>query len=115
MPFVVGDVVAGRYEGQATRGGSPLGILYRAREREIGVDVTLRAIGEHVLPDDATRAAFVQRLGRARAFSHPNLVRVFGIYPTSEEVVIAVQWAPGQTLAESASHQPFTVDEARPL
>ncbi|HWE30791.1 MAG TPA: protein kinase, partial [Polyangia bacterium] len=115
MPFVVGDVVAGRYEVQATLGGGPLGVLYRAREREIGVDVTLRVIGHHVLPDEATRAAFVQRMGRARAFSHPNLVRVFGIYPTADEVVIAVQWAPGQTLAESASHQPFTVEEARPL
>lgn len=115
MPFVVGDVVAGRYEVQDILGTGPLGVSYRAREREIGVDVTLRVIGHHVLPDDATRAAFVQRIGRARAFSHPNLVRVFGVYPTADEVVIAVQWAPGQTLAESASHQPFTVDEARPL
>jgi serine/threonine protein kinase len=115
VPFVVGDVVAGRYEVQDTLGHSPLGVLYRAREREIGVDVTLRVIGGNVLPDEAARTAFAQRMGRARAFSHPNLVRVFGIYPTADEVVIAVQWAPGQTLAESAAHQPFTVEEARPL
>lgn len=117
MPFVVGDVVAGRYEVQAIvgPGQSPLGVLYRAREREIGVDVTLRVIGGNVLPDDSARTAFAQRMGRTRAFSHPNLVRVFGIYPTADEVVIAVQWAPGQTLQERAAERPFTVDEARPL
>jgi hypothetical protein len=115
VPFAVGDVVAGRYEVQASLGPRPLGVLYRAREREIGVEVALRVIGSNVLPDEAARAAFAQRLARARAFSHPHLVRVFGVYPTADDVVIATQWAPGQTIYERAQAQRFTLDEARPL
>lgn len=108
-------MVAGRYEVQAVIGKRPLGWVYRAREREVGVEVALRSMGTDVLPDETTRQAFVHKVARARAFSHPNLVRVFGVYPTSEEVVVAVQWAPGQTLLERIKERPFTVEEARPI
>ncbi|MDB4968428.1 MAG: protein kinase [Myxococcales bacterium] len=115
MPFAVGDVVAGRYEVQAEIGRRPLGDVYRAREREIGVEVALRVIGPAMLPDENVRQAFVAKVGRAKSFSHPNLVRVFGVYPAGDEVVVAVQWAPGQTLRERIQAQLLTADEARPL
>ncbi|MCU1279340.1 MAG: spk1, partial [bacterium] len=115
MTFSVGDVVAGRYEVRESLGHRPLGWLYRAREREIGVEVALWAIGSDMLPDEATRQAFVGKLSRARALSHANLVRVFGVYPTAEEVVIAVQWAPGQTIHARVQSKTFGLDEARPV
>ena len=113
--FTVGDVVAGRYEVLGSLGQRPLGWLYRAREREIGVEVALWVIGMGMLPDEATRGAFAQKMMRARALSHPNLVRVFGAYQTADEVVIAAQWAPGQTLFARAQEKPLTLDEARPI
>ncbi|HEY1587646.1 MAG TPA: protein kinase, partial [Polyangia bacterium] len=113
--FAVGDVVAGRYEVLESLGQRPLGMLYRGREREIGVEVALWAIGPNMLPDETTRAAFVAKLGRAKALSHPNLVRVFGVYPTADEVVIAAQWAPGQTLFARVQEKRFSIDEARPI
>jgi hypothetical protein len=115
VPFAVGDVVAGRYEVSASLGQRPLGWLYRGREREIGVEVALRVFGPDLLPDEPVRRVFIQRLQRARAFSHANLVRVFGVYPTIDDIVIATQWAPGQTLYERVQTRPFTVEEARPL
>ncbi|MGZ3407853.1 MAG: serine/threonine protein kinase, partial [Polyangia bacterium] len=115
MTFAVGDVVAGRYEVLESLGQRPLGWLYRAREREIGVEVALWTIGAEMLPDEATRTAFVGKLGRARTLSHANLVRVFGVYPTAQEVVIAAQWAPGQTLYARIQTKPFTLEEARPV
>jgi serine/threonine protein kinase len=115
VAYAVGDVVAGRYEIQAAIGQRPLGFLYRAREREIGVEVALRVIGHPVLPDEGARVAFTQRLTRARAFSHASLVRVFGVYPQKDSVVVAVQWAPGSTLADRVKEKRFTMEEARPL
>ena len=115
MAFTVGDVVAARYEVLESLGQRPLGWLYRAREREIGVEVALWVIGGAMLPDETARSAFVAKLGRAKTLSHPNLVRVFGIYPTADEVVIAAQWAPGQTLFARVQEKPLGVDEARPI
>ena len=88
--------------------------LYRAREREIGVEVALWVIGPSMLPDEAARAAFVAKLGRAKALSHPNLVRVFGVYPTADEVVIAAQWAPGQTLFARVQEKPLRARRGAP-
>ncbi|HEY1586119.1 MAG TPA: protein kinase, partial [Polyangia bacterium] len=113
--FSVGDVVAGRYEVLESLGQRPLGWLYRAREREIGAEVALWEIGPGMLPDEAMRATFTNKMMRARALSHPNLVRVFGAYQTADEVVIAAQWAPGQTLYARVSEKPFSPDEARPI
>ena len=113
--FRIGDVVAGRYEVLESLGQRPLGWLYRAREREIGVEVALWVIGMGMLPDEAARTAFVGKLGRAKAMSHPNLVRVFGVYQLPDEVAIAAQWAPGQTLFARVGERPLTVEEARPI
>src|SRR5262249_18685358 len=96
-------------------GPRPLGALYRAREREIGIEVALWVIGANMLPDDTQRHAFLGKLARAKSFSHPNLVRVFGVYPISDGVVIAAQWAPGQTLFARVAEKTFTPEEARPL
>ncbi|HEY2745226.1 MAG TPA: protein kinase, partial [Polyangia bacterium] len=113
--FAVGDVVAGRYEVLESLGQRPLGWLYRGREREIGAEVALWEIGPGMLPDEATRGTFANKMMRARALSHPNLVRVFGAYQTADEVVIAAQWAPGQTLFARVAERPFTIEEARPV
>lgn len=96
----VGDLVAGRYEIRGLVGPRPLGTLYRAADRDIGVEVALRVLSPHLLPDDATRHAFVQKVGRAKALSHANLVRLYDVRAEGDEVVVVVQWAPGTALAE---------------
>jgi eukaryotic-like serine/threonine-protein kinase len=115
LAFAVGDVVAGRYEVLENLGQRPLGMLYRAREREIGVEVALWVIGAQLLPDETQRQTFAGKVQRAKSFSHPNLVRVFGVYPTADEVVIAAQSAPGQTLFARVAERTFTPEEARPV
>ena len=65
--------------------------------------------------NSAPTQQFIGKLTRAKAFAHPNLVRVFGVYPTADEVVIAAQWAPGQTLFARVAEQRFSPEEARPL
>ncbi|HEX9105510.1 MAG TPA: protein kinase, partial [Polyangia bacterium] len=108
-------MVAARYEVLESLGQRPLGWLYRAREREVGIEVALWVIGAGMLPDETARSAFVAKLGRSRGLQHANLVRVFGVYPTADEVVIAAQWAPGQTLFARVQGKPLTADEARPI
>ncbi|HEX6837600.1 MAG TPA: protein kinase, partial [Polyangia bacterium] len=115
MAFSVGDVVASRYEVLESLGQRPLGWLYRAREREIGVEVALWVIGAGMLPDETARQAFATKISRAKGMSHANLVRVFGVYQLPDEVAIAAQWAPGQTLFARVQEKPLTVDEARPI
>jgi serine/threonine-protein kinase len=97
-----GEVVAGRWEIRGVVGNRPLGMMYRALDREVGVEVALRLLGPSLLPDAGARQAFVDRVARGKAMSHPSLVKLHDVFgdEEQEEVVVAVQWAPGSTLAE---------------
>jgi len=98
----IGQVLARRYEIRSVVGQRPLGTVLRALDREIGVEVALRIVGAGLLPDLAARQAFVQRVGKAKSLSHPNLVRLHSTFVDDEldGAVVAVQWAPGAPLAE---------------
>src|SRR6185503_16276440 len=58
---------------------------------------------------------------RARACSHPNLVRLYAVAVDAEaergqgQVVVATQWAPGELLSARLKRGKLSVDEARPI
>jgi len=115
-----GDVVAGRYEIRSVVGERPLGMLYRALDREVGVEVALRILRPSLFASAAERRAFVEQLGKGRALAHKSLVRLYDVRVDAagepeERVVIAVQWAPGPTLAEKVRLGPVGAEEARTL
>jgi eukaryotic-like serine/threonine-protein kinase len=110
-----GDLVGGRYEIRATVGRRPLGMMYRALDRDVDVEVALRVLSVELLPDEASRQAFAQKIGRARGLQHPNLMRFHGVAVENDEVAVAVQWAPGAPLAESIRGQGMDPSLARPI
>jgi serine/threonine protein kinase len=111
----VGNVVGGRYEIRATVGKRPLGMMYRAFDREVEVEVALRVLSAELLPDDPARQAFAQRISRARGLQHPNLMRFHGVAVDGEEVAVAVQWAPGKPLKGTIPPKGMPAAEARPI
>ncbi|HZS40489.1 MAG TPA: SUMF1/EgtB/PvdO family nonheme iron enzyme [Polyangia bacterium] len=115
-----GDRVCGRYEIRALVAEKPLGALYRAFDREIEIEVALRLIAPELLPDGASRRAFMQRLQRSRGLSHSSLLRVYDVALDGEQVAVAVQWVLGPTLRERIDRRawgtpPLSADEARPI
>ena len=75
----VGERICGRWEVRRLLGERPLGALYRAFDHETEVEVALRLIAPALLPDEEARQSLLQRLERARACSHPNLVRLYAV------------------------------------
>src|SRR5262245_32202474 len=102
----VGDKVCGRYEIVSVIGSRPLGTMYRAIDLDIGVDVALRVVAPGLLPDELARQAFSQKLSKAKALSHANLVRLYDVVADADEMVVSVQWAPGATLAQRLAEKP---------
>jgi serine/threonine-protein kinase len=113
---VAGDLVGGRYEIRALVGRRPLGMMYRAFDRQVEVEVALRVLPAELLPDDAARQAFAQKIGRARSLHHPNLMRFHSVAVEADEVAVAVQWAPGTPLADLIPKEGMSpAAQARPL
>jgi serine/threonine-protein kinase len=112
---LAGDLVGGRYEIRGFVGKRPLGIMYRAFDREVEVEVALRVLPADLLPDEAARQAFAQKISRARGLQHPNLMRFHSVAIDADEVAVAVQWAPGTPLVNRIPKEGMSPSQARPI
>ncbi len=57
--YGVGEVIAGRFEITGRGVAGRLGAVFRAHDREVEVDVALKVVHPHLLPDETERRAFV--------------------------------------------------------
>ena len=111
-----GDRVKGRFVVRAFEGAGPLGERYRAFDEEVEVDVQLRVVHASLLPNDGARRSFRERMQKARALAHANLLRVYAVIDDKGREILAVQAAPGQSLADRlAAGEAAAFESARPL
>ncbi len=96
----VGRVFAGRYELLSELGKGGMGVVFRARDRELDEEVALKVlktVGEE-------QAAQVDRLRHeiklARVITHPNVVRAFDFGESGGSRFLTMEYVPGTTLRE---------------
>lgn len=75
--FDVGDVVAGRYRIQSVLGQGGVGVVFKARDTQIDVDIALKAIAPNLLQTDEEQRLFSRMMRQARKLQHPNIVRLY--------------------------------------
>ena len=110
---LLGARLADRYQIRAITADRPTGMLYRAFDEQIGVEVALRVIDEELLVGDAERKAFVAQAARAKTLQHPNLIRMYDVVLDGESVFLVMQWAPGERLSRRLTQGPLPIAEAR--
>ncbi len=101
----------GRYETTRELGRGAMGVVYEARDPQIGRIVALKILR----PDRVATESFVYRfLKEARAIgrlSHPNVVTVYDIGEDQGTVFIAMEYVEGEPLANIARKRRWTQDE----
>lgn len=120
LPFVVGDIINGRYEIRDLIGRGPLGIVYRVLDQEIELDVALKVMHAEVLPDDAARAGFADSVRRMRKLSQQNIVRLYEHDEAKGRAFYTMQLLEGLTLRKvmglrREKEQRFSVREVEPI
>src|SRR3989475_1811527 len=119
--FAPGQVVAGRYEIIDLLGSGGMGVVYRARDRELDEVVALKALRpERTTADPHAVERFRRELRLARRVSHPNVVRTHDIGEASGYRFITMEHVEGRSLAdvlERAGRLPaaVTVGPAKPV
>jgi formylglycine-generating enzyme required for sulfatase activity len=119
-PYKRGDVVANRYEIKDAVGAGPVGVVFRAHDREVEVEVALKVLNHRLLQTAEERRGFgkVMRLGRK--LSHQNLVRVYEEGEDQERPFFAMQFLEGLTLRRIIDlriqkGELFTLREVEPI
>lgn len=102
------STVIGRYTVLRTLGAGGMGVVYAARDAELGRDVALKVLRE----DRGGNAALERRLQReAQAMaklSHESVVRVFDVGTHNGLVFLAMELVDGVTIAEWVAAEPRT-------
>jgi tRNA A-37 threonylcarbamoyl transferase component Bud32 len=122
--YRVGELVAGRYVVRELIGSGPLGLLYRAENRNTGAVLALRVVWPELVPDDAARGRFLRQAIRARTVQNRYVAPLFEAFieEVGGEVVclLAVKHLPGPTLASRIANRmrhgvPLLAVEAQPV
>ena len=100
-PFASGQVIAGRYEilGELGKGG--MGMVYHARDRELGEEIALKVVRRDLVanvPNIVERLKSEIRL--ARRISHRNVVRLHDLGEWQGTYFLTMEYVRGITLEE---------------
>jgi len=79
LQLAPGTLLAGRYRLDVPIGLGGMGVVYRARDEELGIDIALKLLRPEVGRDPTRLERFRQELLLAREVSHPNVVRIHDI------------------------------------
>ena len=106
-----GGLIAGRYELLSILGTGGTGVVYRARDTELGEEVAIK-----ILPPVKEGGGDTGRLKReivaARKITHPNVIRLHEFGLSVREGFISMEILPGGTLAERIAAGPLPIGEA---
>ena len=106
-----GSVLAGRYRIEELRGVGGMGIVYRAHDLELDLDVAVKIIRPELAADTSLLSRFRQELILGRQVSHPNVVRIHDIGQDGDLHFLTMDFIAGTSLrAWMEEHGP--ADEA---
>jgi tetratricopeptide (TPR) repeat protein len=98
--LVAGTLVAGRYRIVAQVGLGGMGVVYKARDEELGVDIALKVLR----PDLGTDPEWIERFRRelvlAREITHKNVVRIHDIGESDGLRFLTMRLVEGRSLLD---------------
>jgi eukaryotic-like serine/threonine-protein kinase len=96
-----GELVAGRYRIEALLGVGGMGVVYRARDEQLGVDVALKLLRPEMASRPEAFERFRQELLMARQVSSPHVVRIHDLVADGDRRwLISMDFVPGRSLEQ---------------
>ncbi|MBI1791106.1 MAG: protein kinase [Acidobacteria bacterium] len=107
---MIGRVLS-HYEVIEKLGEGGMGVVYKARDRELGRLVAIKVLAADALSDEGRRRRFLQEARTASALNHPNIVTIHDIGHTEGLDFIVMEYVEGRPL-KSLTGAPLPVKEA---
>jgi serine/threonine-protein kinase len=97
----MGSLFGGRYDVLGTIGKGGMGVVYRARDRQLDEVVALKVLRREVLKDDPTLLdRFKQEIKLARRITHRNVLRTHDFGDSDGTPYISMEYLEGVTLKD---------------
>lgn len=106
----------GKYKIVEILGKGAMGIVYKARDPDIGRDVAIKAVRFDMVSEGTEKEDIVERFMRearsAGKLSHPNIITIYDIVREGDLTYIVMQYVEGESLQKSiASNKKFSTTE----
>ena len=98
--LTAGSLLAGRYRILDLVGVGGMGMVYRATDEQLGLDVAIKVLRPDLASGGQWLERFKQELVLARQVSHPSVVRIHDIGNDGELVFLTMDFVPGHSLRE---------------
>jgi eukaryotic-like serine/threonine-protein kinase len=102
----------GRYEIVSRIGAGGMGVVYKARDTQLGRLVALKLLPEGALADQAARARFLREAQSASSLNHSNIATIYEVGEDAGEVYIAMELVEGRPLSEMISGEGLAIETA---
>jgi tetratricopeptide (TPR) repeat protein len=96
--LAAGSMIAARYRILALAGVGGMGMVYRAHDEQLDVDVALKVLRPEVAADPGFRERFRKELLLARQVSHRNAVRIHDLGVAGDLLFLTMDYVPGRSL-----------------
>jgi eukaryotic-like serine/threonine-protein kinase len=88
-------VLLGRYEVSEELGHGGMGVVYRARDRQLGRDVAIKLVHTEGAHGETLAARLLREAQALAQLSHPNVVAVHDVGRTQDGVFVAMEFVHG--------------------
>ncbi len=96
--LAAGERVAGRYRIESLLGVGGMGVVYRAFDEDLRIDVALKLLRPEFATRPESYERFRQELLMARQVSSPHVVRIHDLVSDGDRRLISMEFVPGRSL-----------------
>jgi len=106
----------GPYEITAQIGEGGMGLVFKARDSQLGREVALKVLPEGFSADPERVARFEREAKLLASLNHPNIAQIYGLETAPDgRRVLVMELVEGPTLAERLAHGSLPIDESLSL
>src|SRR5215469_9851234 len=99
QPLTPGSLLGGRYRVDTVLGHGGMGVVYRARDLKLDLDIALKRIRpDRVSPE--RRETLRREIILSRKVTHESVCRVYDLVELNGEDFVSMEYLPGRTLKE---------------
>src|SRR5579859_3232853 len=114
-PVSTGKRLANRFVVERELGHGGMGVVYLARDEQLGERVALKVVSAAMANDPAAAAErFRREVATARKVTHPNVIRIHDLLEDNGTLLLSMEYVEGMTLSTYLQRvSQVRVDEAR--
>ncbi len=98
-------ILGKRYDLKEKVAHGGMGVLYRAYDRQLGMDVVVKFLRDRLVNDGAAIESLKREAKAAMKLAHPNIIRLYNFEETPGAKYLFMEFVEGESLASMASRR----------